>query len=544
MTMKKFFILLAACLAVAVADAKRDPVPVYLVAGQSNTDGRVPNNELPQYIQQGGYHHCYWSYGSGTHSGGGRFELFYPRIINTNNPNRWAYDAVVNYLLEQSLGRDFYVIKESLGGTSIDPKATSTQDMHWSADSAYLASTAAADKGGKSLLKAFTDNIGACIDTKLSKLKGGYDIKALLWHQGESDAKKGGYYYRNLKAVVSYIRHYLVQKTGNPKYADLPVIIGGIAYTGRGHNNAVAFAQIRLAQEDANIHLVDVHDATLRADNLHFDAAGAELLGRKMYNELVSLGLAGKNARPVACKEHSRVIKVGNGGAFMFADFPDTPADSMRAVIACPGGGYDHLAMTAEGTEWTRFFNERGIAYFTLIYRMPNGDRTIPVSDAEAAVKLVRDSAAAWHIDPHAVGLMGSSAGGHLASTVATHSDSTVRPDFQILFYPVISFVNATHNGSRSNFLGSGKDDMALRQQFSNELQVSKGVTPPAIILLASDDRAVPPVTNGVAYYSALVKAGIPATLHCYPTGGHGFGFKDSFKYHNQLLDDLSEWLK
>lgn len=131
------------------------------------------------------YRHCYWSYGSGAHSGEGKFELFWPRIYNKNKPGRWAYDAVTYYWLEQSWGSDFYVIKESLGGTAIDPRTSSTNQMYWSASSDYLASTAASDKGGKSLLKAFVDNIGACIDKELAHHKGGYDIKAFIWHQGD-----------------------------------------------------------------------------------------------------------------------------------------------------------------------------------------------------------------------------------------------------------------------------------------------------------------------------------------------------------------------
>ncbi len=542
--MKTILLSIMALLASLSLYAKREATPVFLVAGQSNTDGRVPNNELPEYIKQNKYSHCYWSYGSGDISGKGKFERFWPRVDKKTPHDCWAYDAVVNYFLDNSLGQDFYIIKESLGGTAIDTAAQSNNHMYWSANPAYLASTKASDKGGKSLLKAFTDNIGACIDNKLSKLKGGYDIKALIWHQGESDIKQGENYHDNLKGVIDYIRQYLVKKTGNKRYAQLPVIIGGIVHSGLGHSNKVAYAQIKLSWEDKNIHYVDVHDATLRSDNLHFDAKGAELLGRKIYNELVKLNIAGRNAKPLPYKEHSRIYKLGNGGAFMYADFPDQPADSMRALVACPGGGYRLLGISDAGTSWTKFFNDRGIAYFTLIYRMPNGDRTIPISDAEAAIRMVRDSATAWHIDPNKIGIMGSSAGGHLASTIATHADDSCRPNFQILFYPVITLTKATNNSSKKRFLGNDIGNKAIEELYSNELQVKKGITPPALILLTTDDKEVPPLTNGVAYYEALVKNGISASLHCYPSGGHSFGFKKSFKYHDQLLMDISEWLK
>lgn len=216
---------------------------------------------------------------------------------------------------------------------------------------------------------------------------------------------------------------------------------------------------------------------------------------------------------------------------------------SGRAVVACPGGGYSHLAMQHEGTDWAPFFNDLGITYAVLTYRMPKGDRTIPMSDAEAAIRLVRDHAAEWHVNAGDVGIMGSSAGGHLASTIAIHADSTARPNFQILFYPVISMdEHVTHKGSVAGFLGQARSDTALVAQYSNERQVNAS-TPRAIIMLSSDDHAVPPLTNGVAYYRALVECQVPATLHCYPVGGHGWGFRSTFKYHQQMLQELKAWL-
>lgn len=303
--MKKLLLLLVAALLCVDSQARREPVPVYIVAGQSNTDGRVPNEQLPDYIKQNRYHHCYWSYGSGTLSGEGKFELFWPRVYAKTPHDRWAYDAVIYYWLEQSLGRDFYVIKESLGGTAIDTSATSNSKMYWSANPGYLASTAAADKGGKSLLKAFTDNIGACIDNVLKRQKGGYEIKAFIWHQGESDIDAGRNYYANMKGVIDYVRSYLVRKTGNKRYATLSVILGGIVHSGSGYSPEVEEAQKRLTKTDRNTYFIDVHNATLQSDNLHFDAAGAELLGRKVYNKLVALGLAGKDAQPVAVAQPS-----------------------------------------------------------------------------------------------------------------------------------------------------------------------------------------------------------------------------------------------
>lgn len=280
-------VLLLSMLFVLSATAKtkkEEPAVVILTAGQSNTDGRVSNEELSDYIKRDGYKYCQWSIGSGVHSGNGQFEPFSPRIFSQSKPERWAYDAVVYYLLEQQLQRPFYVIKESLGGTAIDTLCRSNSNMHWSADPAYLQRTAASDKGGLSLLKAFTENIGACIDNHLSKLPEGYDIKAMLWHQGESDRSQANHYYDNLKAVVAYVRAYLVNKTGQQKYAHLPFICGTFSKQSKQGSAKVVEAMLRLQHEDPDFHVVDVSDATLQKDQIHFDAAGAELLGKRMFN--------------------------------------------------------------------------------------------------------------------------------------------------------------------------------------------------------------------------------------------------------------------
>lgn len=232
-----------------------------------------------------------------------------------------------------------------------------------------------------------------------------------------------------------------------------------------------------------------------------------------------------------------------DGASHIQVFLPQNP--SGRAIVGCPGGGYSHLSMQNEGTDWADYFNGQGIAYFVLTYRMPKGDRTLPMSDAQNAIKMVRDSAKTWRVNPYDVGIMGFSAGGHLATTTATHAPIEARPNFQILFYPVISMnERETHKGSVVGFLGEGRSDAKLVNEFSNDKQVRRHQTPPAFIVMAGDDRAVPPLTNGLPYYIALRRAGIPAAMHIYPAGGHGFGFRTSFAYHNQMLDELSAWLK
>lgn len=248
----------------------------------------------------------------------------------------------------------------------------------------------------------------------------------------------------------------------------------------------------------------------------------------------------------VLCAQTQRHFVLPNsadGGSTLTCFLPDKP--SGKAVVCCPGGGYSRLAMEHEGTDWAGYFNRMGIAYFVLKYRMPNGDRTIPMSDAFRAIKTVRDSADAWQVNPYDVGIMGFSAGGHLASTVSTHAGYACRPNFSILFYPVISMdERVSHQGSVRNFLGAESANPEVVNAFSNEKQVRRHLTPPCIILTANDDRAVPPVTNGVAYYVAMRNKGNDAALYVYPTGGHGFGYRPSFKYHDQMINDLTTWLQ
>lgn len=216
-----------------------------------------------------------------------------------------------------------------------------------------------------------------------------------------------------------------------------------------------------------------------------------------------------------------------------------------RAIVDCPGGGYTHLSMDNEGHNWAEYFNSRGIAFVVLKYRMPNGDRSIPLGDAYNAIRTVRANASEWHVNPNDVGIMGFSAGGHLASAVSTHAEEAVRPNFSILFYPVISMNEyETHKGSCVGFLGEKRNDKALQWEWNSAMSVRPGITPPAIILLASDDNAVPALTNGVEYYTSMLKAGNRCAMMCYPSGGHGFGFKETFKFHEQMLSELSRWLE
>jgi acetyl esterase/lipase len=225
------------------------------------------------------------------------------------------------------------------------------------------------------------------------------------------------------------------------------------------------------------------------------------------------------------------------------------------AVIICPGGGYHINAFSHEGIDVAKVFNSWGIAAFVLKYRIPdatqmNHQEIVPMLDVQQALQMVRAQADEFGINPNQVGVMGFSAGGHLASTTATHfekpaaeflSGKNLRPDFQILIYPVISFQESFgHLGSRDNLLGKNASK-SLIDQFSNELQVS-AKTPPAFLVHAGDDEVVP-VENSIRYYEALNKNKVNAELHVYPSGGHGFGMNNPTT-KDQWMESLKNWLE
>lgn len=223
---------------------------------------------------------------------------------------------------------------------------------------------------------------------------------------------------------------------------------------------------------------------------------------------------------------------------------PSEEKNTGKAVVVCPGGGYAGLASMHEGTMVAKWLNEQGIAAFVLKYRMPNKHKEVPLDDAWQAIRYVRENAASWNIRPDKIGIAGFSAGGHLASTASTHfapSGTSTRPDFSILFYPVVTMDVATHGGSRANLLGDNPS-MEDLYTFSNEKQVNVN-TPPAILLLSDDDTSVLPV-NSTRYYEALKQNDIPATMYIFPEGGHGWGFNKSFRYYKEMTALLAAWLE
>ena len=239
---------------------------------------------------------------------------------------------------------------------------------------------------------------------------------------------------------------------------------------------------------------------------------------------------------------------------------PEKENATGAAVVICPGGGYGILAIKHEGHDIAKWFNEFGVAGIVLKYRLPNSDNItnqseVAMTDAQRAVRMIRHYASDWGIQPDKIGIMGFSAGGHLASTVGTHFDYGIsddkdpiqkvscRPDFMILMYPVISMSeDFMHAGSMRNLLGENQSyEQKLR--FSNEKQVSSE-TPPTILIHSSDDKAVP-VANSIRFYEALIQNIIPAELHIFNRGGHGYGLgRSDGTSHNLWPKNVQAWMK
>lgn len=240
--------------------------------------------------------------------------------------------------------------------------------------------------------------------------------------------------------------------------------------------------------------------------------------------------------------------------AELFVYLPEMEKNTGAAVVICPGGGYRVEAIEHEGFQIAEFLKENGVAGIVLKYRLPYGNPEIPLTDALQAMRFVRAKSDEWGIDPKKVGIAGSSAGGHLASTAGTHYDLgdpqsndplarlSSRPDFMLLLYPVISFDEKIgHMGSRINLIGE-TNDWKLASKYSNELHVNEQ-TPPTFFVLADDDRGVVP-ENSIRFYLAMKQFGVPAELHIFSHGGHGFGMKKINKPAEQWPGLFVQWMK
>jgi Esterase/lipase len=255
---------------------------------------------------------------------------------------------------------------------------------------------------------------------------------------------------------------------------------------------------------------------------------------------------------PEETYEGKRVRNVSEAEIYVY--LPKMGNNTGAAVVICPGGGYMIEAMDHEGYNMAEWLTTQGVAGIVLKYRLPYGHDQIPLEDAQRALRIVRQKAAEWGINPSKIGIAGSSAGGHLASTAGTKFDLgkpdsndpiekySCRPDFMLLLYPVITFrEDFGHMGSRTNLIGAG-NKWEMVEKYSNELQVT-AQTPPTFLILADDDSGVPP-RNSIEFYLALKKYKIPAEMHIFRDGGHGFGMNKKNLPIDQWPNLFAQWMK
>lgn len=228
--------------------------------------------------------------------------------------------------------------------------------------------------------------------------------------------------------------------------------------------------------------------------------------------------------------------------AVLYVYHADPAKATGQAVVICPGGGYAKLSMDQEGYMMAQWLAKNGITAFVLEYRLPNGHKEVPLEDTVEAIRIVRKKAKKWGIDPTKVGVMGFSAGGHLAASASNIPAVEDRPNFSILFYPVLTANSYTsHIGSFRNLLGK-RHTAAEADEYSMEKLASEN-TPPTILILSDDDRAVP-AAGAAMYYAALRYHGVRAAMYVFPSGGHGWGNYDTFSYQKEWQHLLLRWLK
>lgn len=295
--MKKLISLLFMAFAVT-AHAKTKPVSVFIYAGQSNADGRALVTDMPNYLKQNEQDgtwrpYRYLAFANITKEGNGQFGD--QAFIHDNSKRRFAFCDVTNHLIEKKLRRRFYAVKCTYGGSAIDPTARPAKVPTWYADAAWLKvhqayAGEAIDqepfKDNNSLAKALTERFRMLCDTTLARLKEGYDVKAIMWMQGESDrpATAAAAYYDNLKTLITYFRQSIAKATGHKKDQELPFIMATMPTNSKQFSPVVKAAQQRVARDLPNVYIIELGNVTLLPDRLHLDAKATEALGRQMFN--------------------------------------------------------------------------------------------------------------------------------------------------------------------------------------------------------------------------------------------------------------------
>ena len=345
-----FILVAVASLTLAVAQQK---APVFLYAGQSNADGREYTTNLPDYMKQGGalpsspYTHLKWASICGNPSK----TVFDTRVFNSGE--RYAFCDVTNYWIDKAVSTEFYAIKCAYGGTAIAPGVTAEKLPIWYADAEWMQThnaykgddiTKAEYANNNSLTKNLTEGFASLVDGTLAALDNGYDVKAILWHQGESDRNAAGSYYTNFKTMIAYMRQAIYAKTGDEQDLTLPFIFGTVCRRSTQYNATVEAAQKQVAAEDDNVYYIDMKNATLLSDNLHFDKQATEYLGKKMYNLLAELGLV--SGEQVEVEEFPVKESVMDGvevpspdnRSWDFTSFSQETKDALAADVALTTG--------------------------------------------------------------------------------------------------------------------------------------------------------------------------------------------------------------
>ena len=319
---------------------------VFLYAGQSNADGREYTVNLPDYLKNDGslpsspYQHLKYVNILGNPSA----STFGIRTFNSGE--RYAFCDIVNYWIDQAESQDFYAIKCAYGGTAIFPGVTAAKLPIWYADAEWMKThyaykgediTQAAYANNNSLTKNLTEGFASLVDGTLAAIDGGYDVKAIMWHQGESDRQASSNYYDNFKTMIAYMRQAIYEKTGDEADKSLPFIFGTVCRRSTQYNAKVEAAQKRVAEEDPNCYVIDMKDATLLSDNLHFDRRATEYLGKTMYNLLVDLKLVdgttvGVDRFPTQESVMDReAVPVPDNRSWDFSSFSQTTVDLLTA---------------------------------------------------------------------------------------------------------------------------------------------------------------------------------------------------------------------
>lgn len=314
--------------------SSQTPVSVFITAGQSNAEGRASSTEKPEYLNKG-YRHLKYAFVRSAQDG--KFGKYQPG-------ETFAFCDVTNYLLDKALNKDFYSIKCTYGGTSITPGQYNDDEAAWKpvwyADSIWLAGNKAHNSidGGLSLTLSLTDGFVKCVEETLGRLRNGYDVKAIMWHQGESDRKNPDEYYRNFRDMITFMREQIYAVTGKEKDRTLPFIFGTVPHASLQYNPVIEAAQLRVAKELPDVYPIDLRDVPLKEDLLHFNGAGTEYVGKLMFNKLVELGLV--EAAPVTVDNPADCSRVSQP---LMLSGPSKPG--RKTISICPGEDCGHLAM-------------------------------------------------------------------------------------------------------------------------------------------------------------------------------------------------------